>query len=261
MNALYPSNWKTYLDVALIFLRLLGLFILIPGFSHKAIPPTVKLLFALSVTLVIYPLVKISLPAFPETWEGIVVAALRESAIGFVMGFVGYITFEGISLAAQFVGYQMGFGTVGLIDPHNEGNVSVLVPLHGWLAIMVFFMTDMHHILLSLFVASFKATSELAQITFTQPELLKVLVSISGNLFVLAIQMAAPFTLLMLCCNITVGILSRMMPQMNVMLFSFPITILLGFSALYVLAPDMLEYIHGVLGNISGDIWKTLKAL
>jgi flagellar biosynthesis protein FliR len=51
------------------------------------------------------------------------------------------------------------------------------------------------------------------------------------------------------------------MPQMNVMLFSFPITILLGFAALYVLAPDMLEYIHSVLGDISTDIWKTVKAL
>jgi flagellar biosynthetic protein FliR len=261
MSALYPTSWNIYLDVLVVFLRLLGFFLLVPGFSHRAMPGNVKLLMAISISLALYPVVKVYLPPFPQTWEGIVVLALRESAVGFIMGFIAYITFEGIGLAAQLVGYQMGFGTVGLIDPQNQANVSILVPLHSWLALMVFFLTDMHHMMLSLFVTSFKVTGALHTMSFSGPELLKVVIGVTGKLFVLAVQMGAPFTLLMLCCNITVGVLSRLMPQMNIMLFSFPVTILLGFSALYLLAPEMLEYIHSKLGDISGDVLRVIKAL
>lgn len=257
MTALYPNNWMAYLGVFVVFVRVLGFFLLVPGFSHKTVPTNVRVLICLSLSLAFYPLVKGFIGAFPETWGGIFILTLKETLIGLSMGFVCYLTYEAIHLAAQMVGYQMGFGTAGLIDPQNQSSESLLVPLHSWLALLIMFTTDMHHNLLKLFLMSYVATQKVHLGSFTNTELLKLLTTVSGNLFVLAIQMGAPFTLLILCCNAVMGVLSRLMPQLNVMLFSFPLTILLGFCALWLLAPEILEYLGSLL-NLMGENCVTL---
>jgi len=252
MNALYPNNWMAYLSVFTVFVRVLGFFLLVPGFSHKTIPINVRVLICLSLSLAFFPIVKGSLGDFPSTWDGIVILALKESVIGLMMGFVCYLTYEAISLGAQIIGYQMGFGTAGLIDPQNQSHESLLVPLHGWLAVLVMFTTDLHHYLLKLFIMSYVATQKVQLINFGNEQTYRLIAQVSGNLFVLAIQMGAPFTLLILACNAVMGVLSRLMPQLNVMLFSFPITILLGFCGLYLLAPEILEYMGNLL-NLMGE--------
>lgn len=261
MTALYPNDWMSYLGVFTVFVRVLGFFLLVPGFSHKTIPVNIRVLLCLSLSLAFYPLVKKSMGTFPETWGGITLLALSESGVGLLMGFVCYLTYESIHLGAQIVGYQMGFGTAGLIDPQNQSNESLLVPLHSWLALLVIFTTDFHHHLLKLFLMSYVATQKLQSMSFNHQETFQLITQVSGKLFVLAIQMGAPFTLLILSCNVVMGVLSRLMPQLNVMLFSFPITILLGFCALYLLAPEILEYIRNLLDEMGQNCILLLKTL
>lgn len=250
-----------YLGVFTVFVRVLGFFMLVPGFSHKTVPVNIRVLLCLSLSLAFYPLVKSSIGSIPETWGGIAMLSLRETGVGLLMGFICYLTYEAIHLAAQIVGYQMGFGTAGLIDPQNQSNESLLVPLHSWLALLVLFSTDMHHQLLKLFLMSYVATQKMQITSFSNQETFRLITQVSGNLFVLAIQMGAPFTLLILSCNAVMGVLSRLMPQLNVMLFSFPITILLGFCALYLLAPEILEYIGNLLGEMGQNCIQLLRTM
>lgn len=260
MTALYPVAWTAYLDVFLIFLRLLGLFLLGPAFSHRSIPPTVKVALALALALTLYPIVRPSLPPLTLSLEALVFQGLRETVIGFLMGFTCYLTFEAVNLAAQFVGYQVGFGSAGLIDPVNQASVSVWVPLHGWLVLMVFFFMDMHHQVLRILVMSYQVTGSQHEF-LSDPGVLRALVLISGKIFVLAVQMAAPFTLVALSVNAGLGILARMLPQMNVLLFSFPLTMLLGFCTLYLVAPDLLDYLGGLMGEMSTDLINLLRTV
>jgi flagellar biosynthesis protein FliR len=262
MNQLYPQDASSYLSILIIFLRLLGLFLLVPGFSHQTIPNSVKMALALSLSLALYPMLSPVLPHVTNSLGDLALIAIRESAIGFLMGFAAYLTFEGIALGAQFVGYQMGFGTAGIIDPQNQAQVSILVPLHGWLMLMMFFLTDMHHNLLKLFVMSFEVTKGyLGTDVIVSPQLFQTFLGLTTKLFILAIQMAAPFTLLILCCNVAVGVLSRLLPQMNILLFSFPITILLGFCGLYILAPDLLSHFELVLQGMTDDVINVLRTI
>lgn len=261
MTSLYPTHWAAYLDVLLVFFRFLGLFLLVPVFSHNAVPAPVRLLIALSLSLAIYPVVRPFLGGVPEGLGAFVGGAIRETAIGFLMGFTAYLTFEAIGLAAQFVGYQMGLGTVSLMDPQSNAQVSIWVPLHTWLTLMIFLIGDMHHHLLFLLTSSFEITRAITPVGFTGTGVLNVLLMTTGKLFWIAVQMAAPFTLLILAVNVMVGVLSRLMPQMNIILFSFSITILLGFATMYLVAPEMLSFLDGTLGEMSADVAGVLKAL
>jgi flagellar biosynthesis protein FliR len=261
MSALYPSQSLAYLGVLLVFFRLLGLFLFVPGFSHSAIPVQVKVLLALTVSLALFPVVKKYVPIEDHSLSMYMASVIRESAVGLLMGFVAFVTFEAISLGAQFVGYQMGLGTASMMDPENSAQVSAMVPFQAWIALMLFFAADMHHQMLHLFTESFRITSSMTTESFSNPALLKFFVGITAKLFGLAVQIAAPITLLILSCNIVIGMLSRMMPQMNILLFSFPITLLLGFAGLYLVAPELLDTVEAMLGEISTEMMQLIRIL
>jgi flagellar biosynthetic protein FliR len=261
LSELYPYAWNNYLDITMVFLRLLGLFILAPAFNHKSIPGVIKIALALSLSLALYPVVRPFLPAFPGDFSGIVSLAVRETLIGFFMGFSAHLAVEGIHVAAQFIGFQMGFGVGGLMDPQMQSSVTVMVPLYGWIVLMLFFLLNLHHEIIYLFVYSFKITKGIEASFLQNDSLLKLIVAMFGELFITAVKMAAPFTLLALASNATVGILNRLMPQMNVLLFSFPITILLGFITFYLVAPELLDFIENVIEGASEKTVAVLKAL
>ncbi len=259
MSALYPTTEMGYLGVLLVFFRLLGLFLVVPGFSHSAIPLPVKILTALTVSLAIYPIVKQFVPVDPTSISGLVGSVIRESCVGFLMGFVAFVTFESISLGAQFVGYQMGLGTAGMMDPESHQQVSAMVPFQAWIALMIFFIGDMHHHVIQIFTESFRITQGVTEGSFANPALLKFFVGITAKLFMLAVQLAAPITLLVLSCNIVIGMLSRIMPQMNILLFSFPITIMLGFAGLYLVAPELMDSIDTILSEVSTELMALVR--
>lgn len=259
MIDLYPSNWTQYLDIGAIFFRLLGLFIAAPYFAHRAVPTLFKVLFALSFSLAMYGVLKPALLPFDLSMMGLLTMVVRESIIGLLMGFVSSVTFEAIHLAAHFVGYQMGFGTVGLMDPQSSAQVSALVPLQGWLAILIFWISDMHHDVLQVFALSFQATAQMSNLDLSSSSLMQFYVGLTAKLFWLAIRLAAPFTLLLLCCQVALGILSRMLPQMNLLLFSFPLTIMAGYAGLYLLAPEYLSYLDHVLVESTSEMMALVK--
>lgn len=260
MNALYPSDWLDYLRILGVFFRLLGLFVMFPVFSNHAVSLRIRLLIALSLSLALFPIVSPHLIPLTPTIDGLLVLAVRESAVGLMLGFVGMVTFEAINLGAHYVGYQMGFGTVGMMDPQNNAQVSALVPLQGWISMVMFWVTELHHEVIRVIVESFKITSG-ANLDFTSNDVLKHAVALTSELFVTAVQLAAPLTLLILSTNIAMGVLGRMMPQLNLILFSFPITILLGLTGLYILAPEMLGSVDLSLTEISGKMILLLKKL
>ena len=88
MSGLYPSDWVSYLEVFRIFLRALGLFLLVPGFSHKAISLPIKILLALALSLALYPVVKPLVALSNPSLGGFFAVALSETTVGFFMGFI-----------------------------------------------------------------------------------------------------------------------------------------------------------------------------
>jgi len=218
-------------------------------------------MLALVLAVALYPLLSLKLGVFSLSLGAISQMALRETVVGFMMGFTVYVTFEALNLAAQFIATQMGLSAAGMVDPQNHTSTPVLVPFQGWLVLMTFLFTDMHHQLIRLFVMSYDATAGFTGETLVSAALYQSFTVMSGKLFVLAVQMAAPFTLMILACNAAVGILARLMPQMNIILFAFPVTILLGLAGLYLLAPDMLSFIENVLGEVWGEVANMLRVM
>ena len=90
---------------------------------------------------------------------------------------------------------------------------------------------------------------------------MNLVVQLFGDLFVVAVRMAAPFTLLALISNLAVGVLNRFIPQMNVMLFSFPVTILLGLITFYFVSPELLNFVENLMSEASDRTVNLLRKL
>lgn len=261
LSELYPYVWNHYLDICTVGVRLLGIFLLAPAFNHRSIPAVIKIVLALSLSLALFPIVKPYLNPFPTDLFDILALAIRETFIGLFLGLSAHLAVEAIHVAAQFIGFQMGFGVGGLMDPQMQSSVTVMVPLYGWVVLMLFFTLNLHHELIYLFVQSFRITKGIDGVFVENSQVMKIVLGMFGELFVTAVRMAAPFTLLALLSNLAVGVLNRLIPQMNVMLFSFPITILLGLLTFYLVAPELIDFIENMISGASEKTIVLLKAM
>jgi flagellar biosynthetic protein FliR len=87
------------------------------------------------------------------------------------------------------------------------------------------------------------------------------LVQLAGKVFVIALQIAAPATVLLLLVNVGMGVVARMVPQMNVFIIGFPLMITVGLIMFIVAMPAFVSMTRGLVENLYFDFVVVLKAL
>ena len=235
--------------IALVLFRVLGFFILAPVLSHQAIPGFVKFHLGLALALAVYPLVQARITV-PTSLEAMLFAVGIEVASGLILGFGAWLTMIAIELGGQVIGIQMGFGTAGLMDPQLETTVSLLAALEGVLAMTLFLVASLHHEWIALCVKSYQLIpAQLnAKVTLLMNEhIMKSLLYSTSQVFWVGVQMALPFTMILLGVQALLAILARVLPHMNIFVLSFPVTILAGLLVFWTLAPDVVGEIQNVL--------------
>jgi flagellar biosynthetic protein FliR len=124
----------------------------------------------------------------------------------------------------------MGFAAANVFDPQNQHQISLIAQFQNVLAILIFLALDIHHIFFQAIVASYDALP---------PGLLDLsggavafLLQLSGNIFILGVKFSAPVLAVLLLSGLVLGILSRVFPQLNVFMLSFPLNIGLAFMGI-----------------------------
>jgi flagellar biosynthetic protein FliR len=129
-------------------------------------------------------------------------------------------------VGAELAGLQMGYGIATVFDPTSGRQISLIGQLYAVVALLIFFAVDGHHLLLYALVESFRLVPSLT--FYPSGDLVDGLMRLAGAMFVTGVQVAMPVVAAMLLANAALGILGRVVPQMNVLLMSFPITMGLG---------------------------------
>lgn len=154
------------------------------------------------------------------------ICVCRELLIGVVLGFASKAAFEGLVMAANLVGFQMGFGTGNLFLAESDGQINSFAALHKSLIVLFFLSLSLHHIFLQAIAESFALIP--AGLATTSSELFKNIVSLSAAVFVIALQLAAPILIALLFSIATLGLLARAVPQLNVFVLSFQASFFVG---------------------------------
>ncbi len=243
LNAL---SGLTYLFL-LVFARVGALAMILPALGERGISLRARLVFALVLTATLMPLLGDMSTTIPPTLAGMLAALMREILIGIGIGLVVRLLMGAIQVAATTIAFQMGLGFAQNVDPTQGIQGALFSSFMSVLAITLILASDTHHLLIAAIHDSytlFPTDAVLPVGDFAAMALNSVTTS-----FKIAVQIAAPFIAFGLIFYLGMGIISRLIPQIQVFFIAMPMNILLGFLIFAIMISAMMawfmDYLHG----------------
>ncbi|WP_099187210.1 flagellar biosynthetic protein FliR [Tepidibacter mesophilus] len=240
-----------YINVYMLILaRCIGLFIASPIFGRKNLPNIFKLGFSMILAYIVLPFVDSSNLEYMPFLQ-ILFLSIKELGIGLVIGFIAFIVFSTFFLAGSFIDTDLGFSMANVVDPQYGFQVPITGNLIYIISTLVFLIINGHHYLIKALVNTFYILPINSKINFDS-SILQFSIDIFNYIFVMAIKISIPVTVIILSTNLILGILARTMPQMNVFVVGMPIKVLLGLLILSIVFP----YYEPIMETVFKDMYK-----
>jgi flagellar biosynthesis protein FliR len=248
--SLLPALAATFM---LVFARVGAMVMLLPGFGESNIPVRIKLGIALPLTLIILPLHRAAYHVDLTSMSALGVLMVHEIIIGVVLGATARVTLAALSVAGSVIAQQLGLGFVTSVDP-TQGQQGVLIGnFLTMLGITLLFATDTHYLVIAALNDSYKIFSP-GDLT-PSGDIAALATRAFAAAFKLGMQLSAPFLVFGLVFNIGLGVLARLMPQMQVYFVGVPLSILAGFLifslVLVAMMGTFLNYFTGVMHDLT----------
>ena len=244
----------------LMLTRVTGIFILSPFFGSLNVPQTIRVGAAVAFSFAIFPVVDgLGAVAAPGSVLGFAAAVVRELFVGWLIGFVAYVSFAAINMAGKMMDMQVGFSIVNVMDPTSGQQIPLIGSFLYNLGLIVFVVTNGHHMIITALAESFRVVPLLTM----QPNLslTMIMVNFTNGIFVTGMKIAMPVTFAILLVNVALGILARTMPQMNIFVVGIPLQLMVGVSILAMLLPFYVMFLGGMFDEMYGKISIALQAL
>ncbi len=237
----------------LVFARVGTLVMLMPGIGERFILSRGRLALAFFVALVIMPMARgvITVPTDPATLGGLLIS---EILIGLSIGACVRLLMGALQTAGLIVAQTMGLGFAMTVDPTGGMQNPSIGNLLSMLGITLILASDLHHVAL---VAIHESYRLLPPGGFPDVgDVLALAVKAMTRGFALAVQISAPFIAFGLLFNLGLGVLARLMPQMQVFFLAIPASILGGMlvflAAIGVMMGVFLEDLGAFLRQLTG---------
>jgi flagellar biosynthesis protein FliR len=228
----------------LVYLRVLGLLITLPVFGDKRVPRSIKAgltaVFAMVITMGLWS----QQTTVPVAGFAFVIAAVLELTFGLMCGWMVSWVLEAVIIGMHMVGFQMGLAIVNVVDPSTGASVSIIATYQARVAVMVFLAGGIYRPFLQALADSFTLVplgavvlhpSQAAAFTDTMALALRTSVGIAG----------APIAALFLS-KVGMGVVARAVPQMNVFIVGFPLTIAIGLIVTAAVTPYVVGGVQGL---------------
>lgn len=210
--------------------RIMAFLVTAPPYNNAVLRNRTRLMFGLALALVIAPIVEAPASIDPASGMGLVIL-IEQILIGAAMGLSMRLVFSAIDMAGSMVSLQMGLGFATAYDPNSASQTPVVAELIGILSILMYMSLNGHLMALAVLAQSF---SVLPIGLLPQKASWLNIASAGGIIFTSGLMLALPVVCALMITNIALGILGRVSPQLNLIVIGFPITITLGFCAIYV---------------------------
>src|SRR5258705_2026987 len=248
--SLLPALAATFM---LVFACIGAMVMLLPGYGEVNIPTRIKLSIALLLTLIILPLHRAAYQVDMSSLAPLLVLMLHEIVIGIVLGATARVTLSALQVAGSVIAQQLGLGFVTAIDP-TQGQQGLLIGnFLTILGLTLLFATDSHHLVIAALNESYRifAPGEL----MSSGDVASLATRAFAAAFKIGMQLSAPFLVFGLVFNVGLGVLARLMPQMQVYFVGVPLSILVGFLifalVITTIMGTFLDYFTGVMHELT----------
>lgn len=229
---------QTAFVFVLIFARMGSMVMAMPALGDGHVPTRIRLIFALVLTLVMLPLVRDAYGTVPVKLGAVMVAMVSEIAVGVFLGLSARLLTTAIQVAGTAIAFQSGLAFAQNLDPTQGTQGAIVGTFLALLATTLIFSLDLHFLLLAALRDSYDLFLPGQILPFG--DFGEMAVHIVSGAFRVGIQLAAPFLVFGLVFYMGLGILSRLMPQLQVFFLAMPANILFGFLLLALLLSSMM---------------------
>ncbi|WP_051962918.1 flagellar biosynthetic protein FliR [Mesoaciditoga lauensis] len=247
-----------FLTWAMILARVTGLFSFSPFLGAPFIPRTVRVLIVIIFSWLLIPYAGVTISF--STPVGIIAwMTFLNFTIGMAIGLFATIFFEAVQFAGRVYGYQIGFAVANVLDPQTQSQVPILGQLTYLIAAFLFVSLDGPAILLLAVADSLKKVPVdlLAMGTNFVPLFWKEV----GTIFSLGIQIGFPIIAFMIIVTIILGVMARIMPQMNVFMVGMPLDVFVGLIMFAMLIPVWFTVFSNQIMELSDKLVSLINGM
>ncbi len=224
----------------LVFSRIGTMVMLMPALGEVSVSSRVRLTFALVLTGVMMPLVQGEYAPMSANVPSVAWAVISEMLVGFFIGSMSRLIMSGLQVAGTVIAFQTGLAFAQNVDPTQGIQTALVGSFLSMLAVTMIFATDLHFLLIGAMRDSYVLFRPGDVLPLS--DIVETAITIVGGAFRLGIQIAAPFLVFGLIFYLALGILSKLMPQVQIFFVAMPANIMLGFALLAVLMGGLMTW-------------------
>jgi len=230
--------------VILIFVRISGIFLLIPMFGAKNVPKMVKIGFILFLSIIAINIVGVNTELVYSTLPEFGYHIIQEFIIGLSLGMISTIIMNSIYVAGLLVDRNIGFAMVSVMSAQDEAQIPVSANLYYIFSMIIFLMANIHHQMITAVLYTFRVIPLGKGVV--DVFIGKRLTDILAQSFIIGFKLAGPFIIAILIANVLLGMLSKAMPGMNVFVVGLPLKVFVGLVTFYF----VMDYYYGSFVNM-----------
>lgn len=241
--------------ILLVLSRLGGTMMLIPGIGETFVPVQYRLILTVGLSLVVAPLVADKIPLAPSAPE-LARLIFFELVIGLYFGIVARILLLTMDTAGQIIAMNAGLSNAQIFNPAiaTQGSLPGFFLLN--IATLLLLITDLHHLLIRALIDSYSLFPPGEPLPIA--DFADAISTIISNSFQLAVQLASPFIVLGLLFYLVMGVMARLMPQLQIFFVALPIQVVMGLVVLsLVLSGAMMVFLEYYGANIGSYLIPT----
>ncbi len=248
-----------FILVLLIFLRIISALTSAPVFGHQVVPILVKIFLSMVTAYVIFLTIDKSDIVIETNLGWLLTNALKEIITGLIIGFTLNIVFHGITYAGSLIGYDMQLSMASSLNPFDFTNNNDIGQVLFFGTILIFLLINGHHYLISALVSSFSVV-HIGKFPITE-SVFQLLIKYTGSVFVIAFKIASPIIVSYFLVYLAEGIMTKVIPQMQIFFVSQPLIIGMGFVFLSGLVPIYVYVMKYLLKGYENNLTLLIKSM
>lgn len=236
----------------LVFSRVGAMIMLLPAIGDMGVPPRVRLSLALSISLVMAPTVAKLYTHIPDAPMAFGLLIAQEITCGVVIGAIARLIMSALQVAGYLVATQTGLAYAQTVDPTMGVQGAIVGTFFSLLGTVMIFATNMHHLAIGAIEGSYRMLPPGG--AFPTGDLAELAIRYTSGAFLMGLQLAAPFVVFGFVVTASIGLLARLMPQLQVFFVAMPINILAGFLIMMLLLGSMMTAFLNFYGQQMGAL-------
>lgn len=259
MTSVYDFNEFELLAFFMVLLRVSAFTVSWPVFGTPSVPSSLKILFALIMSMLIFPIIDFTAVNEQLLSAQILVLGVKEVFIGLTFGYLARFFFFAVRIAGEIISVTIGLSSSQLFNPQVGGQVTSVEQFKIVIASLFFLSINGHHLLVGGLIDSFRVLPVSSELLNTAH--FDTIGTLMQEVMEIGLSMSAPVLISIFFVNVAMAVIGRTVPQINVLITSLPVNILVGLFVMTVSVPLLIWQMDGLMELTTARLFAFVKAM